>query len=198
MAAGRTASLHRVTRETDIQLRLDLDGQGEAAVRTGIGFFDHLLELWTRHGHFDLQVEAKGDLHVDHHHTVEDLGIVLGQAVRQALGERRGIRRYGSFLLPMDESLARVALDLSGRSCLVYRLEPPQWYVLDFNVAVLREFFHAFAQNAGATVHVQVEYGQDPHHMAEAAFKAFARALSEAVSADPREEGRIPSTKGTL
>lgn len=198
MANERIAELRRETAETQIALRLGLDGTGTSEISTGIPFFDHMLELFARHGLFDLSVQATGDLAVDYHHTVEDVGIVLGEAVKQALGDKLGIRRYGFFILPMDETLARVALDLSNRPLFVYRVEAREVFVRDFNIHLLREFFQAFANAAGANVHIGLEYGDEPHHIAEGLFKAFARALDSATSVDPRQAGALPSTKGLL
>lgn len=177
---------------------LDLDGTGKAEIDTGVGFFNHMLELIARHALIDLRVQAEGDLEVDYHHTVEDVGIALGQAVAQALGGKAGIRRYGFFLLTMDECLARAALDLGGRAFLVYQVEVPFPMVKDFNVALLREFFQGFANNAGANVHLKLEYGEEPHHAAEAVCKAFARALDMALTSEPRLGGAVFSTKGRL
>jgi len=198
MAEPRIARIPRETKETRIDLELNLDGAGQAAVETGIPFFDHMLSLFARHGLFDLTVKASGDLDVDYHHTVEDVGLVLGQALRSALGEKRGVRRYGFFILPMDESLARVALDLANRATLVYRVETRETMVRDFSIGLLREFFQAVANEAGMNLHIALEYGDEPHHVAEAIFKAFARALDMATSVDPRLGDAISSTKGTL
>jgi len=198
MANERIATRQRDTTETQISLRLDLDGSGRGDVDTGIPFFDHMLVLFARHGLFDLQLRATGDLAVDYHHTVEDVGIVLGEAVKLALGEKLGIRRYGFFLLPMDETLARVAIDLSNRPFMVYKVQTPEVFVRDFNIHLMREFFQGFANAAGANVHIGLEYGDEPHHIAEGIFKAFARALDMATSLDPRQEGALPSTKGLL
>lgn len=194
----RIATVSRRTAETDIQLTLNLDGRGKAQVDTGIPFFDHMLTLWAKHGRFDLQVQAKGDVAVDYHHTVEDVGLVLGEACRQALGDKRGIVRYGFFLLPMDESLARVALDLSGRACLVYDVVAPTMFVRDFNLILVKEFCRAFSNALACNLHVKLECGEEPHHIAEAIFKALGRALDAAVQIDPRLEGELPSTKGLL
>lgn len=198
MAHSRIATIQRDTAETRISLTLNLDGTGTADVATGIPFFDHMLTLLARHGLFDLQVRAEGDLAVDYHHTVEDVGIVLGQAVKEALGDKLGIRRYGFFLLPMDECLARCAMDLSNRPILVYRVEVTNFLVRDFNIALVREFFQGFANAAGANLHLALEYGDEPHHIAESLFKAFARALDMATSVDPRQADLLPSTKGLL
>ena len=198
MAAERIAELTRKTTETDISVRLQLDGSGETEIITGIPFFDHMLQLFARHGLFDLYVRAKGDLEVDYHHTVEDVGIVLGQALKEALGTKYGIARYGFFVLPMDETLVRVALDLCDRSVLVYRVEVAEQRVRDFNISLVKEFFRAFAQAAGANVHIALLYGEEPHHIAEAIFKGFGRALDVATSLDPRQIDQLPSTKGLL
>jgi len=195
---SRTAELSRTTKETRIRLRLDLDGGGRATVRTGIGFFDHMLEALARHALLDLEVECAGDLHVDGHHTVEDVGIVLGQAIAQALGDRAGIRRYADATLPLDEALVRVVMDVSGRPYLAYHVEIPKWQMLgDYDVFLTPEFFRALVHNAGLTVHMDLLRGTNPHHIVEAAFKAFARALEQATRRDPRVTG-VPSTKGVL
>jgi imidazoleglycerol-phosphate dehydratase len=194
----RAGSVSRRTAETDIALSVALDGTGKAEVATGVGFLDHMLELFARHALFDLQVKATGDLHVDHHHTAEDTGIALGQAVLQALGDKKGIARYADLHLPMDETLSRVALDISGRPFLVFRSAFPTEKIGEFDTQLVREFFQAFAMNAGVTLHVETIYGENSHHIAESLFKGLARALRRAVAVDPREEGRVPSTKGTL
>jgi imidazoleglycerol-phosphate dehydratase len=195
---SRHAELTRATRETRIRLRVDLDGTGEAQVRTGIGFFDHMLEALARHALLDLEVQAEGDLAVDGHHTVEDVGIVLGQAIAQALGERKGIRRYGDATVPLDEALVRAVVDVSGRPYLAYHVDIAKWQMLgDYDVFLTPEFFRALAMNAGLTVHLDLLRGDNPHHIVEATFKAFARALGEAVRVDPRVTG-VPSTKGVL
>lgn len=198
MADPRQTKLTRRTGETEIDLELNVDGTGGAEIATGIPFFDHMLTLLARHAMMDLKLRASGDLDVDYHHTVEDSGLVLGQGLKKALGEKGGIRRYGFFILPMDESLARVALDLSNRPALVYKVSAPSRMVRDFNIGLVREFFQAFANEAGCNLHVQLEYGDEPHHIAEAVFKAFARALDAATTVDPRLAGAAPSTKGTL
>ena len=195
---SRTSTVRRDTAETRISLTVDLDGSGRAEVATGVAFLDHMLTLLAKHACIDLKVEAKGDTDVDYHHTVEDVGIVLGQAIREALGEKRGIRRYGFFLLPMDEALARVVLDLSNRPMLVYQAEISNYMVRDFNIALVREFFQGLTNALGCNLHLRLEYGDEPHHIAEAMFKAFARALRVAIERDPRAGGAIPSTKGTL
>ena len=198
MANARHIKRSRKTTETQIELTLNLDGKGDTEVSTGIAFFDHMLELFARHGRFDLKVKATGDLSVDYHHTVEDVGIVLGEGLKEALGDKSGIFRYGFFILPMDECLARVALDLGNRPYLEYRVACSHTFVRDFNIQLVREFFQAFANSAGANVHVALEYGDEPHHIAEAIFKCFARALGDAVAHDPRIQGQVPSTKGIL
>lgn len=179
-------------------MELNVDGTGLSEIETGIPFFDHMLTLFARHGLFDLKVKAVGDIEVDYHHTVEDSGIVLGQLVKKALGEKRGIRRYGFFLLPMDESLARVALDLSNRQAFVYHVDIKDPMVRDFSIGLVKEFFQAFANEAGCNLHINLEYGDEPHHIAEAIFKCFARALDVATTIDLRLGGALPSTKGTL
>jgi imidazoleglycerol-phosphate dehydratase len=194
----RIARLHRKTAETDVRLRLNLDGRGRYAISTGIRFFDHMLELFTRHGGFDLELKAKGDLDVDQHHTVEDIGIVLGQAVKEALGSKKGINRTGYFVMPMDETLALAAIDLSGRPYLVMRVPIKARFVGDLQVELLEDFFHGFATSAAANVHLKVAYGRSSHHMVEAIFKAFARALRYACSRDARLRRQLPSTKGLL
>lgn len=193
----RIATLTRKTRETEITLKLNLDGSGKHAISTGIGFFDHMLELFARHALFDLELTCVGDLHVDYHHTVEDVGLVLGAALDQALGDRRGITRYGSFLLPMDEARADVLVDLGGRPYLLWKISHPEQYIRDFNVQLLEEFMRAFSTNARMNLHVVQPYGAEVHHVYEAVFKGLARALRIAVAFDPREVG-VPSSKGTL
>ena len=187
----------RKTRETKIAVELDLDGSGKSEISTGIGFMDHMLELFARHGKFDLKVKAAGDLEVDAHHTMEDLGLVMGEVFSQALGDKAGIRRYGSFLLPMDETLVLIALDLSGRPYLVYDLVPPVEKVGTLDTALCHEFFQAFCVKGGINLHVRLMAGGEIHHIFEAVFKGLARALEQAVSHDPKEKG-IPSTKGIL
>ena len=198
MAKARTAKLTRNTKETRIQAELNIDGSGESSIDTGIPFFDHMLTLFARHGLFDLTVKAEGDIDVDYHHTVEDTGIVLGQLVKDALTEKRGIRRYGFFLLPMDECLARVAIDLSNRQAFVYKVESGDPMVRDFNIGLVKEFFQAFANEACCNLHINLEYGEEPHHVAESIFKSFARALDSATQIDPRLGDSIPTTKGML
>jgi imidazoleglycerol-phosphate dehydratase len=194
---ARTATIQRQTAETNIQLTLDLDGTGRAEVATGVGFLDHMLTLLARHAVVDLTVRAEGDLAVDQHHTVEDVGICLGQALRQALGNKEGIRRYGHFTLPMDETLATAAIDLGGRFALVFRADFPAAKIGDFDSELVEEFWQAVAANALCNLHILVHYGRNSHHISEAIFKATARALRMAVEADPRMSG-VPSTKGTL
>ena len=194
---SRKASIERITRETQIKLTLEIDGRGEAKVCTSVPFLDHMLDLFTRHGLFDLQVEAKGDIDIDFHHTVEDIGIVLGTAFREALGDKKGIRRYGQASVPMDETLASVAVDLSGRPYMVYNVNLPKIKIGEFDVELAREFFQAFANNVGANLHINVMYGDNVHHVLEACFKAMARALDQATQVDARIEG-VLSTKGKL
>ena len=194
----RSAQIERKTAETDVRLTLSLDGTGHAQINTGVGFLDHMLTLFAAHGRFDLSVSCAGDTQVDDHHSVEDVGIALGDAVAQALGEKRGIRRYGSMLLPMDEALVLCAVDLSGRSCLRMQAAFPSQKIGTFDTELVEEFFTAFARRAGVTLHLRQLDGTNSHHIAEAMFKAFGRALSEAVSLDARLAGEIPSTKGAL
>jgi imidazoleglycerol-phosphate dehydratase len=193
---SRTANRERSTAETKVQLALDLDG-GESSAETGVGFLDHMLDLLARHGRLGLKVKASGDLETGAHHTVEDVGIVLGQALDEALGDRAGIRRYGSAVVPMDESLAECAIDVSGRPLCVFEADLPATSIAGFDTELAEELFRAVANNAKLTLHVSVRYGTNAHHMIEACFKAFARALRIAVSVDPEESG-VPSTKGTL
>jgi imidazoleglycerol-phosphate dehydratase len=194
----RAASVSRRTAETDVAVSLTLDGSGTCTVSTGVGFLDHMLELFARHGLFDVDVKVTGDLHVDQHHTTEDTGIALGQAFLEALGDKKGIARYADVHLPMDETLTRVALDLSGRPFLVFKAAFPSEKIGSFDTELVREFFQAFAMNGGVTLHVETLYGDNSHHIAESCFKGLARALRAAVAFDPREEGRVPSTKGSL
>jgi imidazoleglycerol-phosphate dehydratase len=195
---SRVGEITRTTKETDLHVRVDLDGRGQARVKTGIGFFDHMLEALARHSLIDLTVEARGDLHVDGHHTVEDTGIVLGQAIGRALGDRAGIRRYADASVPLDEALVRCVVDVSGRPHLAYDVNIPKWQMLgDYDVFLTPEFFRAVALNAGLTLHLDLLRGENPHHIVEATFKAFARALDGAITIDPRVSG-VPSTKGTL
>ena len=194
----RTATIARKTNETAITVTVDLDGTGRGGMASGIGFFDHMLDQLARHSLLDISVDAEGDRHVDDHHTVEDVGIALGQAIREALGDRAGITRYADALLPMDECLTRAAIDVSGRPFLVFRTEFAREKIGTFDTELVREFFQALAMNAGITLHVETLYGTNAHHVAESCFKAVARALRIAVALDPRQNGAIPSTKGSL
>ena len=194
----RKASVRRTTKETDVEVAVELDGSGKADVSTGIGFFDHMLDLLARHGRMDLTVKATGDLHIDHHHTTEDVGIALGQAVKKALGDMKGITRYADVHMPMDEALTRVALDISGRPFLVFKAAFGRDKVGAFDTELVQEWFQAFATNAGLTLHVETLYGSNDHHIAESCFKGLARALRQAVAIDARTAGEIPSTKGSL
>lgn len=194
----RQATISRKTKETQITATVDLDGSGTFDVKTGIGFLDHMLEQLARHSMIDITLKADGDLHIDFHHTAEDTGIVLGQAVAEALGEKKGITRYADVQLPMDDTLTRVAVDVSGRPYLVWRVEFSKPKVGEMDTELFREWFQAFAQNAGITLHVQNLYGENNHHIAETCYKGLARALRRAVEPDPRQAGRVPSTKGTL
>ena len=194
----REAEITRDTKETKISFKLNIDGSGQADISTGIAFLDHMLQLFARHGFFDLSIEAKGDIEVDYHHLVEDMGISMGQAVKEALYDKAGIRRYGFFVLPMDETLATVALDISNRGYLVYDVDCPNPQVRDFNIHLFKEFFQAFANEVACNLHIRLEYGYEPHHVAEAIFKGFAKALDLATQAEPRLAGKVPSTKGTL
>jgi len=193
----RRSNIKRTTRETDIQLQLELDGPGSVRVSTGLPFCDHMLEAFARHGRFGLDIAAKGDLEVDAHHTIEDLGLVLGDAFREALGDKAGIARFGTAYVPMDEALARVSLDLSGRPCLAYRLTSPAVEVGGFHSRLFREFFQAFVNRGGVTLHIDLLAGEEAHHAFEAVFKAFGRALDQATQLDPRSTG-VLSTKGVL
>lgn len=196
--ATRSASVRRDTLETQIQLSLDLDGQGVAQLTTGIPFFDHMLDQVARHGLIDLTVEATGDLHIDDHHLVEDVGITLGQALAEAVGDKQGIQRYGHAYVPLDEALSRVVVDFSGRPGLEYRVEYPRARIGQFDVDLLREFFQGFVNHARVTLHIETFYGRNAHHVAETVFKAFGRALRAAAEPDPRRRHAIPSTKGSL
>ena len=198
MAQNRTVTVKRKTAETDIALTLAIDGSGVSKIDTGVPFFDHMLTLFAKHGLFDLDVKCVGDVDVDYHHTVEDVGLVLGDAFKNALGEKIGIRRYGFFLLPMDESLARVVIDIGGRPHLVYQVEAPTQFVRDFNIILVKEFSRAFSNALGANLHITLEYGEEPHHVAEAIFKGLARALDEATQIEPRAADQLPSTKGKI
>lgn len=195
---ARKVTLSRTTAETDIRLSLSVDGTGVSKIATGVPFFDHMLTLFARHGLFDLEVDCKGDVDVDYHHTVEDVGLVLGDAFKKALGDKKGIRRYGFFLLPMDESLARVVVDIGGRPHLVYEAEAPTMFVRDFNIILVKEFCRAFSNALGCNLHVKLEYGEEPHHVAEAIFKGLARAMDVATQIDARSADSLPSTKGLI
>ena len=194
----RTATIKRKTKETDIEVAVDLDGTGVSKVSTGIGFFDHMLDLLARHSRIDITVKADGDLHVDHHHTTEDVGIALGQAVKQALGDMKGITRYADVHVPMDEALTRVAIDISGRPFLVFNAEFVRDKIGEFDTELVHEWFQAFAMNAGITLHAHCLYGTNDHHIAESCFKGLARALRAAIAIDPRARDEVPSTKGSL
>lgn len=194
----RTAEISRDTKETQITLSINLDGTGESSIDTGIPFFDHMLDLFARHGLFDLTVKATGDIEVDYHHTVEDVGIVLGEAIKQAVGDKRGMKRYGFFILPMDECLSQVVVDLSNRQIFIYKVETSNVMIRDFNIALVKEFFQAFTNAVGANLHMKLEYGEEPHHISESLFKCFARAMDMATQLDPRLGDRLPSTKEAL
>ncbi|WP_428515613.1 imidazoleglycerol-phosphate dehydratase HisB [Roseovarius sp.] len=194
----RSANITRKTAETDISVTIDLDGTGTYDNRTGVGFFDHMLDQLARHALIDMEIRCEGDLHIDDHHTVEDVGIALGQALAQAVGDKKGIRRYGACLLPMDDALVRAALDISGRPYLVWNVAMPTAQIKTFDTELVREFFQAFSTHGGLTLHVDALHGINSHHIAEAAFKSIARALRDALEIDPRKSDAIPSTKGTL
>jgi imidazoleglycerol-phosphate dehydratase len=194
----RKGTVTRKTKETDVEVAVDLDGSGRAQIATGIGFLDHMLDLLARHARIDITVKAKGDLHIDFHHTAEDVGIALGQAVKQALGDMKGITRYADVYVPMDEALTRVALDISGRPFLVFKVEFVRAKIGEFDTALVQEWFQAFAVNAGITLHVETLYGTNDHHISESCYKALARALRAAVAIDPRAKDEVPSTKGSL
>ncbi len=194
----RKAEIERKTKETDISVSVDVDGTGKADIQTGIGFLDHMLEQVARHSLMDVTLKAKGDLHVDQHHTTEDSGIALGQALTKALGDKKGITRFASVYLPMDEALTRVSLDVSGRPHLVWKVEFSRPKIGDMDTELFREWFGAFAQNAGLTLHVENLYGENNHHIIESCYKGLARALGQALSIDPRQKDLVPSTKGTL
>ena len=198
MPEARIAKITRNTKETQIQMELNVDGTGVSNIQTGIPFFDHMLTLFSKHGLFDLKIQATGDTEVDYHHLVEDTGIVLGQVFKDALDQKLGIRRYGFFILPMDESLARVAIDLSNRQAFVYDVDFKTTMVRDFNIVLVKEFFQAFANEMACNLHIKLEYGEEPHHIAEAIFKCFARSLDSATTVDSRLGNALPSTKGTL
>ena len=194
----RKGAISRKTKETDISVNVALDGTGATKIATGIGFFDHMLEQLARHSLIDMEIRAEGDLHIDQHHTVEDTGIALGQAVRQAFGDMSGITRFADVLLPMDETLTRVAVDISGRPFLVFRTKFAQGKIGNFDTELVREFFQAFTTHAAMNIHVETLYGENAHHIAESSFKGLARALRAAIALDPRQKGAIPSTKGLL
>jgi imidazoleglycerol-phosphate dehydratase len=194
----RKGAVKRTTKETDVEVAVDLDGTGASSIATGIGFLDHMLDLLARHSRIDITVKAKGDLHIDHHHTTEDVGISLGAAIKQALGDMRGITRYADVHLPMDEALTRVAIDISGRPFLVFKASFTRPKVGTFDTELVNEWFQAFAMNAGVTLHVETLYGSNDHHIAESCFNGLARALRTAVALDERAKGEVPSTKGTL
>jgi imidazoleglycerol-phosphate dehydratase len=194
----RTAKVKRTTRETDIDVAVDLDGKGVSQIATGIGFLDHMLDLLARHSRIDIVAKAKGDLHIDDHHTAEDVGIALGQAVKQALGDMKGITRYADVHLPMDEALTRVAIDISGRPFLVFKVAFKRHKIGTFDTELVNEWLQAFAMNAGITLHVETLYGSNDHHISESCFKGLARALRAAIAVDPRTKDEIPSTKGSL
>lgn len=194
----RTSEISRKTNETDIKLKINLDGKGDSEINSGCGFLDHMLTLFARHGRFDLEVFCKGDTEVDYHHTVEDIGIALGDAINNALGDKKGITRYGSFILPMDESLILSAVDISGRSYLAYNLEIPSYRVGDFDTELCEEFFQAFVRHANITLHIKQLEGTNSHHIIEGAFKSVARSMKQAVKIDPDFKNEIPSTKGVL
>jgi imidazoleglycerol-phosphate dehydratase len=194
----RKATVKRKTKETDVEVEIDLDGSGRSSIATGIGFLDHMLDLLARHARIDITIKAKGDLHIDGHHTAEDTGIALGQAVKQALGDMKGITRYADVTVPMDEALTRVAIDISGRPFLVFKAEFVRDKVGSFDTELVQEWFQAFAMNAGITLHAETLYGTNDHHIAESCFKGLARALRAAVAIDPRAKDEVPSTKGSL
>lgn len=196
--ADRTASVQRDTLETQIQIELNLDGQGQSTLDTGVPFFDHMLDQLARHGLIDLHIEAKGDLHIDAHHSVEDVGITLGQAVARAIGDKKGVRRYGHAYVPLDEALSRVVVDFSGRPGLEYHVQYPRARIGDFDVDLVHEFFQGFVNHAQVTLHIDCLRGRNAHHIAETIFKAFGRALRMAIEPDPRMTNMMPSTKGSL
>jgi len=194
----RKGFVKRATKETEVEVELDLDGRGSSSISTGIGFLDHMLDLLVRHSRMDLVLKAKGDLHIDHHHTTEDVGIAIGQALKQALGDMKGITRYADVHVPMDEALTRVAVDISGRPLLVFKTEFVRDKVGTFDTELVQEWFQAFAMNSGLTLHVATLYGSNDHHIAESCFKGLARALRSAIAIDPRAANEVPSTKGSL
>lgn len=198
MAKKRSAKVIRKTNETNIQIELNLDGNGCGNISSGIPFFNHMLDLFSKHGFFDLSIDADGDIEIDYHHLVEDMGITLGKAFQEALSDKSGIKRYGFFILPMDETLVSVSLDLSNRPYLVYEVSSSEHMVRDFNISLFKEFFQAFSNEAGCNLHIRLEHGKEPHHIAEGIFKAFAKAIDQATQLEPRLDGKVPSTKGTL
>jgi len=198
MAKQRSAKVIRKTNETNIQIELNLDGNGCGNISSGIPFFNHMLDLFSKHGFFDLSIDADGDIEIDYHHLVEDMGITLGKAFQEALSDKSGIKRYGFFILPMDETLVTVSLDLSNRPYLVYEVSSSEHMVRDFNISLFKEFFQAFSNEAGCNLHIRLEHGKEPHHIAEGIFKAFAKAIDQATQLEPRLDGKVPSTKGTL
>lgn len=198
MAKKRSAKVIRKTNETNIQIELNLDGNGCGNISSGIPFFNHMLDLFSKHGFFDLSIDADGDIEIDYHHLVEDMGITLGKAFQEALSDKSGIKRYGFFILPMDETLVTVSLDLSNRPYLVYEVSSSEHMVRDFNISLFKEFFQAFSNEAGCNLHIRLEHGKEPHHIAEGIFKAFAKAIDQATQLEPRLDGKVPSTKGTL
>ena len=198
MAKKRSAKVIRKTNETNIQIELNLDGNGCGNISSGIPFFNHMLDLFSKHGFFDLSIDADGDIEIDYHHLVEDMGITLGKAFQEALSDKSGIKRYGFFILPMDETLVTVSLDLSNRPYLVYEVSSSEHMVRDFNISLFKEFFQAFTNEAGCNLHIRLEHGKEPHHIAEGIFKAFAKAIDQATQLEPRLDGKVPSTKGTL
>ena len=198
MAKQRSAKVIRKTNETNIQIELNLDGNGCGNISSGIPFFNHMLDLFSKHGFFDLSIDADGDIEIDYHHLVEDMGITLGKAFQEALSDKSGIKRYGFFILPMDETLVSVSLDLSNRPYLVYEVSSSEHMVRDFNISLFKEFFQAFSNEAGCNLHIRLEHGKEPHHIAEGIFKAFAKAIDQATQLEPRLDGKVPSTKGTL
>lgn len=198
MAQERVANISRNTSETKVSLKLNLDGKGVSSIETGIPFFDHMLILFARHGLFDLEIKATGDVDVDYHHTVEDVGLVLGQALKEAAGDKKGMTRYGFFILPMDEALSRIAVDFSNRPVLVYDVQAENLLIRDFNLLLVKEFFRALGNAAGLNLHAKLEYGEEPHHIAECLFKCLGRALDAATRLDSRIAGELPSTKGVL
>ena len=198
MAKKRSAKVIRKTNETNIKIELNLDGNGCGNISSGIPFFNHMLDLFSKHGFFDLSIDADGDIEIDYHHLVEDMGITLGKAFQEALSDKSGIKRYGFFILPMDETLVTVSLDLSNRPYLVYEVSSSEHMVRDFNISLFKEFFQAFSNEAGCNLHIRLEHGKEPHHIAEGIFKAFAKAIDQATQLEPRLDGKVPSTKGTL